>query len=247
MSGPKILCLDIENAPPGWWAFKSRRQYLGAKQQREQGQIICVGAKWLGKPGFIFNSILNPGHDAMIGQTWELLDEADAVIHYYGKRHDIPHLNREFARLRLGTPSPFRQLDLYYVVKANFALDYYSLDYVAQYFGLKGKRNMGGMGALLACADGDSEAMAKMERYNKQDVLLLEQLYPIVKPWIRNHPSYGAMLGADVCPKCGSGKLERRGFCYTAQSKYQRYRCTNCGAWSRDSKAVERSTIVEAA
>lgn len=243
----KILLLDIENAPPGWFAFKSRRQYLGAKQQREKGQIICAGAKWLGKPGFIFNSILNPGDGQMITNTWELLDEADAVIHYYGRRHDIPHLNREFWKLGLGPPSPYKQIDLYYVVKQNFALDFYSLDYVAKTFGIKGKRDSGGLDALLACRDGDPDAWRKIERYNKQDVVLLEQLYWALRPWIRSHPSHGALLGADMCPKCGSGKLERRGFHCTQSGKYQRYRCTNCGSWSRDSKRLDGTGIVEAA
>lgn len=244
----KILCLDIENAPPGWWAFEPRKvRYLSPRQQREQGEIICFGAQWYGSKRFMFHSVYHDGHDAMIKAAWHLLDEADVVIHYYGRRHDIPHLNREFAKAGFGPPSPFKQLDLYYVVRQHFALDYYSLDYVAKFFGLKGKRDSGGLEALNACRDGDEKAWRKMRGYNRQDVKLLIDLYPLLRPWVKGHPSHGAFEGADVCPRCGSASLEHRGFNHTAQSKYQRYRCRNCGGWSQAAKGILVTRVREAA
>ena len=86
-----------------------------------------------------------------------------------------------------------------------------------------------------------------MRRYNRQDVLLLEELYETLQPWIKGHPSHGALTGADVCPKCGSGFLERRGFTVLNSGMYQRYLCQSCGAWSRSSKRTEGTQIVEAA
>lgn len=241
----RILCLDIENAPPGWWAFKARRQFLGAGQQREQGELLCFGAKWLGKPKFLFSSIHDPGYEGMIQEAWNLLDEADAVMHYYGRRHDIPMLNTEFLKSGLGPPSPYKQIDLYYEVRRIFHFDYSSLDYVAKQLGLSGKRSMGGIAALNACRDGDEQAWQKMKRYNKQDVLLLEELYGKLQPWIRS-PSLGARHGADVCPKCGSMFLKPRGYSFTQTGQFQRYRCNDCGAWSRATTRLAGTQLVEA-
>ena len=36
-----------------------------------------------------------------------------------------------------------------------------------------------------------------------------------------------------VCPNCASSNLGKRGFTYTNVSKFQRYICKDCGAWSR--------------
>ena len=36
-----------------------------------------------------------------------------------------------------------------------------------------------------------------------------------------------------VCPKCGSQHVNKRGFAETNVGKFQRYRCDDCGSWSR--------------
>jgi transposase-like protein len=36
-----------------------------------------------------------------------------------------------------------------------------------------------------------------------------------------------------VC-RCGCTDFEKRGFHYTSAGKFQRYRCNECGAWTRD-------------
>ena len=154
----KILCLDIENSPPGAWVYGPKRvKYIGPRNIREPGELLCVGAKWLGKPKFIFSSIHDPGYQGMIQETWNLLDEADAVMHYYGRRHDVPYLNTEFWKCGLGPPSPYKQIDLYAVVKQTFHFEYYSLDWVAKELGLKGKisNQATSIPAMLACKQGD--------------------------------------------------------------------------------------------
>ena len=69
-----------------------------------------------------------------------------------------------------------------------------------------------------------------MEKYNKFDVLSLEELYHILIPW---DTSINFNLYHDrednIC-KCGSSDLYKRGYAYTAVSKFQRYRCKECGA-----------------
>jgi hypothetical protein len=84
------------------------------------------------------------------------------------------------------------------------------------------------------CLAGNIEAWKEMERYNKRDVLSLEELYTKLIPW-DNSVNFDLYHGTNSnrC-KCGSLELMKNGFYYTSVGKYQRYRCKKCGAESRD-------------
>ena len=73
-----------------------------------------------------------------------------------------------------------------------------------------------------------------MEKYNKYDVLSLEELYYILAPWDRKHPNFALLTGSEtpVC-RCGSTEFTRNGYAYTQVSKFQKYRCKKCGAETR--------------
>ena len=244
----KTLLLDIENSPEEVRVYDPARiKYIGAGNLIKPGEILCFSAKWLGRPKIFFHSVHEDGRFLMLNRAWDLLDEADVVMTYYGRRHDIPVLNRELLLEGQPPPSPYKQIDLYYVVRQQFGFPFKSLDYVSHQLGLKGKTMKLGMPFLVACMEGDEQAWRKMEKYNKQDVRLLEELYEFLQPWVKGHPSHGAHEGADCCPKCGSFALERRGYSLTAQGKYQRFRCQKCQGWSRSSKRIEGTQIVEAA
>lgn len=74
-----------------------------------------------------------------------------------------------------------------------------------------------------------------MRKYNIQDVLTLEQVYLRMRPFILNHPNIGIFTQDEVhvCPACGSVHLHKRGTYKTNVGEYQRYRCMDCGKWSR--------------
>jgi hypothetical protein len=244
----RILLLDIENSPEEVRIYgPARVKYIGPANLIKPGELMCFSAQWLDSPKIFYYSLPKDGKDAMLNRAWELLDKADVVISYYGRRHDIPILNREFLLAGLTPPSPYKQIDLYFVVSQMFGFPWKSLDYVTRALGLKGKSMKLDMGFIVACMEGDPAAWRKMEKYNKQDVRVLGELYHFLQPWIKNHPSHGAHQGADVCPKCGSDDLEHRGFTYTAVSKFQRYKCRNCGGWSQSTKRVAVTNVREAA
>jgi DNA-directed RNA polymerase subunit RPC12/RpoP len=83
--------------------------------------------------------------------------------------------------------------------------------------------------------DNDAAAWKLMEKYNKQDVILLEKLYDRLLPWIDGHPNHGLYEESDtmVCTNCGSKHLQRRGLQHSLTASYQRYQCQDCGTWMR--------------
>jgi DNA-directed RNA polymerase subunit RPC12/RpoP len=94
------------------------------------------------------------------------------------------------------------------------------------------------------CMLWNPSAWKTMERYNRQDVVLLEKLYYKLLPWISSHPNKGIYVDDEVlvptCTNCGSSFLKKEGKERLALMTYQRYRCKNCGKYSRGRKAIDR-------
>jgi hypothetical protein len=167
------------------------------------------------------------------------LDEADVVMHYYGSRFDIPTLNKEFVMHGMTPPAPYKEIDLLNTVKNKFKFTSNKLDYVCQKLGL-GKKHDTDFQLWVDCMNKDPKAWKIMERYNRQDVLLLEKLYDRLRPWIKGHANHSLYEAALVCPNCASASITKRGFHYTSTSKYQRYNCRGCGNWFRSGKSLAR-------
>lgn len=239
----RILLLDIENTPNLAHVWSLWNVNVGLSQLIEATEIMSFSAKWLGESKVEFYSTFHHGKDKMLERAHALLNEADVVVHYNGKHHDMPHLNREFVQAGYKPPAPYKQIDLLEVIKKVFRFPSNKLAYVSKALGLEGKVEHEGHTLWIKCMAGDAKAWARMRKYNKQDVVLLEGLYWILQPWIPSIPSYGPMEGRDVCPACGSDDLRREGFAYTQVGRFQRYVCGACGKWSRATKRDQSTQI----
>lgn len=217
-----------------WGLFN---QFININDIAKSGHTLCWSAKWLGEKGLIYSGLNIDDNEIMLKKMHSLLDEADAVITYNGNRYDLPTLNKEFIKIGLKPPAPYKKIDLLQVAKSKFRFVSNKLDYVAQFLGLGHKVRHGrGNELFVQCAQGDAKAWKLMERYNKQDVILLEKVYHKMLPWITNHPNRSVNSEDLCCPNCGGKKFEKRGTVTTAAGKYQRYQCkaVACGHWFRD-------------
>jgi hypothetical protein len=84
------------------------------------------------------------------------------------------------------------------------------------------------------CLKGNLAAWKEMEKYNKYDVLALEELYHKLIPW-DNAINFNLYHDLEVneC-KCGGTDFIKNGFYYTAMGKFQKHKCKGCGAETRD-------------
>ena len=244
----KILMLDIETSPNTAHIWGLRDQYISPDHLLESSYVLCWAAKWHGSKEVMFDSIFKTkNHKTMLQRIHDLISEADAVCHYNGTRFDIPVLNKEFLLNNLAPPAPYKQIDLLKVVRKEFRFASNKLDHIAQRLKLGKKAAHEGYQLWVKCMNKDPAAWKVMEKYNKQDVILLEKVYERLLPWIgRNHPNHSTYSGLRCCPTCGNDKLQRRGFAYTVGGKYQRYQCTSCGSWSKDTKSTGERTSVTA-
>lgn len=228
-SNIKILYLDIETAPTLAYTWSLFPKFININDITEPGYTLCWAAKWEGDREVKFGSVKD---DDMLVTIHELLDEADAVVHYNGTRFDMPTLNREFVLNNMAPPSHYHQIDLLKTVRKQFRFQSNKLDFVAQQLGLGAKTQHKGMALWHGVMAGDKKDWKMMERYNRQDVALTQKLYKALLPWIHNHPNVGMWVEDPknpVCTNCGSQNVHKHGTQYNTKSaSYTRYKCNKC-------------------
>lgn len=232
----KILYIDIETTPIKAYTWGIWQQNVGLNQIIESPRVMCFAARWEGDKKTQFHSEWVTDHEDMVDKAWHLLDEADAVVHFYGSKFDVPHLNTEFLKAGMTPPSPFKQIDLKLAVAKRFKFPSNKLQYVSTILGQDGKDKME-MEDWIGCMHGDRKSQKKMEKYNRKDTELLQVLYHELLPWIPGLPNRN-LYGGEGCNACGSHKVREAGQYKTALSAYQQYRCSDCGYWMRGTKRL---------
>lgn len=235
---PKILFLDIETSPNLVYVWGLWDQNVAINQIVESGHTLCWAAQWQGEKEIMFSAIWKDGRRKMVKRIHDLLSEADIVVHYNGKRFDIPTLNKEFLLHGFTPPAPYKQVDLLEVVKKKFRFPSNKMDFIAQALEIGAKVEHKGMELWRGCMAGNKEDQAAMEEYNRQDVNLLSPIYTRVLPWVDNHPNVGLFVDTTepVCSHCGSSHIQSRGprkHERTGVALYQRFQCQDCGKWLR--------------
>jgi DNA polymerase III epsilon subunit-like protein len=239
---PKILVIDIENAPMKAYLWAMYDQSVSPNQVINHKYLLSYSAKWLGEKKMFYRDQRDSpdieNDKELVKEVFGLLNEADVVVGQNSKRFDTRVLNARIQKHRLGIPSPYKQDDTKLIAKKHFDLPSYSLEYMSEFFGLKNRKTKSrkfiGFDLWLQCMAGNKAAFKEMEAYNRLDVLATEELYLLIKPWgsaVDLNPMRGE--AAFRC-QCGSRNLKKEGFHYTKTGKFQQYSCRDCGSWMSD-------------
>ncbi len=243
-TGPRVLLFDIETAPILGHVWGIWDQNVGLNQIESDWHLLSWSAKWLGDaPSAIMyqdqRKAKNIEDDRVLLQgLWNLLDEADIVITQNGRAFDQKRVNARFVIHGFKPPSSFKHIDTKLLAKKHFGFTSNKLEYMTDKLCTKYKKlkhtRFFGFELWRECLAGNPKAWAEMERYNKRDVLALEELYTKLIPWDNtiNFNLYHNRL-EHVC-KCGGREFKKQGFAYTLTGKFQRYQCKRCGSESRD-------------
>ena len=239
--GPKILLFDIETAPLQVYCWGLFDQNIGLEMVKEFTSVLSWSAKWYGdsddKIMYEDNRHKKNVRDDkdLLKGIHKLLNQSDIVITQNGKRFDSKKLNGRFAIHELGPTAPYRHIDTLQEVKKHFAFDSNKLAHLSTILCPEEKKSnhakFPGFSLWKECLNGNIDAWNEMELYNRQDVVALENVYNEIKPWIKtiNFNVYTDI--EKVLCTCGNSKLQKRGFGYSNNGKYQKYQCTSCGHW----------------
>ena len=253
MSKPRILIYDIETMAT--LAYVWTQYDANIISTHTDWHLLSFAYKWAGEKQIRFHAIWDeeswkPGStddEALTQRLRDLFDEADIVVAYNGDGFDQKKTNARMLFHRIDPPSPYRTIDPLKVMRANFKNYSNSLKETARLLSLEHKLEVGGFGTWLGCMAGDKVAQARMKKYNRGDITVLDELYVLLTPWIKkiNMGMFNVNLEDPSCARCGSKNVMRRGFQLSNVYRYQRWHCGDCGGWSRSRMAEREVTRIQ--
>jgi len=238
-SKAKVLLYDIETAPNlvhTWGIYEQN-----VLEVVRPWYILCFAYKWLDEPTTKVIALtdyereyrkdpINDYH--VVKALHELFNEADIIIAHNGNQFDQKKVQARFLVHGFDPPMHYRQIDTLKEARKHFKFDSNRLNDLGVTLGLGEKVDTGGYSLWKGCMAGDEKSWAKMKRYNKQDVVLLEKVYKALRPWIANHPNIATLNGDRAgCPKCGGFDWQKRGVRRNKTTSYQQYQCNLCNGY----------------
>lgn len=233
--GPKIVLWDLETT----------------NLNANFGYLLCFGWKILGEKKTNAISITefpqfkkDPTNDrSLVKAAYSELANADAWVTWYGSRFDVPYLSSRLLYHKLPFLPPVPHIDGWWIARKHLRLNSNRLASVSSFLDIEEKTPLDGPTWIRAAA-GHEKSIKYVVEHCLQDVVVLEEAYLRIRPLMRTHPNLNVISEeANVCPTCGSKKLQKRGVSITRVATRQRYMCNACGAWSKGKKHLFSAEI----
>lgn len=232
---PKIVLWDIETSLMVTTTFTLYPDRIPHDGILQDWYLICGAWKTLGEKKVSHAAITKAGDDkALCKALREALLGADVIVHHNGDKFDIKKLNARLIYHKLPPLPIIPTVDTLKEAKKIAQFSSNRLDYLGKYLFGAGKMDVT-PGLWMEILRGNLDVIPKMVRYNKIDVVRLEQLYMRLRPYMKGHPkmnlySEGSRLIS--CQKCSSKDVKKNGIRITAGGvKKQEYQCQSCGAY----------------
>ncbi len=243
MSTPRILVFDVETAPITAYTWGLFDQNVGLNQIKTDWHLLSWAAKWYGEPEskvmYMDNSKAKDITDdkELVEGLSKLLNETDIIITQNGEEFDIKKLNARAVINGLPPIKPCKSTDILKESRKVFKFTSHKLEYMTDQLNTKYKKlkheKYPGFELWSAILAGDKNAWKEMKTYCVHDVLATEEAYTVIRGWIKTQNLACYIDDAVTRCKCGSDKLEKRGYACTEAGKYQIFRCKECGKWPR--------------
>lgn len=241
MSKPRILLLDIETAPIIAHVWGLWDQRVGLNQIVKDSHMLSWTAKWHGSKELFYmdqRGKRNIEDDkALVKGLAKLISKADIIVTQNGISFDEKVLKGRMIIHGLPPIAGYKHFDTYRFGKRHFRFTSHKLEYMAKALGVKHRkltiRKFDGHELWTQCLKGNPAAWQEMEKYNKLDVKVLEEIYVKMRPWDSrtNFDIYSDDI--KITCTCGSTHHNKYGFVFKNTGKYQKYRCTECGRITR--------------
>lgn len=243
---PNIVVFDLETLPNLQEALKvwpQLSQFPGKTLKATVSTIICGGYKYLGeKQVHCINAWDFPewkkdknNDKRVVKALYEVLKDADAVVTQNGKRFDWKFLQTRLLFHGLPPLHKIPHIDTKQLASSNLYSFNNRLGYLGEWLVGDKKLEHEGWELWVKVWHNEEKAKKTMTKYCKQDVLLLEKVFNVLRPFATNIPNRNLWNEDNkrVCPTCGSTSLRSYGWRVTKTRSYRRMRCNNCNSFSR--------------
>jgi DNA polymerase elongation subunit (family B) len=232
---PRILIFDIESVGMEVKTYSLKTDYISPKNILKDWAILSYAAKFRGEDQFHYldqRYTQDKRDDRQVVEgLHELIITSDILIGHNIDAFDFKKFNTKAAKYGLHPIPPKITYDTLKIARKFFAVSSNSLSYLANFFALKSKKSDHGKypGDSLwdACMSGDMEAWDENEAYNKQDVLVTDELFDYLSRY-DSRINFQAFYHRPKC-SCGSDAFHRtEDFSYTKQGQFRIYKCIEC-------------------
>lgn len=232
------LFFDIETSPnvgffwrPGWRVSLSHENII------HERQIITVAWKWQGKDKVHHLAWdKNQNDKTLVTKFLPVMASADEIVAHFGDGFDIPWIRARALINGFKTLPIYKTVDTVAWAQRLFQFNCNKLDYLAQLAGFGRKLPTDFQLWVDVVLRRSAPALARMIRYNRHDVVLLEKVYHWLSGIgpIKTHA--GVLNGHEkwTCPRCASDNVGPFQRAVTAAGTNQmKMKCRDCGGYYR--------------
>ncbi|NCD07166.1 MAG: hypothetical protein EOL97_13705 [Spirochaetia bacterium] len=228
----KRLFFDIET---GYYTCRLWRigkvGWVGPDMIKEGKPIICISYKWQGDDK-VYNLDWTMGEKEMLEAFAKVLEEASEIIAHNGDRFDIKEFRTRCIYYGILISPTFRTLDTLKKSREYFSFASNKLDYIGQFLNVGRKMPHEGLQLWIDVIENkDSQALKTMIEYCNQDVILLEDVYHALAPYITHNNNMSVLTGGEKwhCPECTSTDVTLSKTYTTPLGVIRRnMKCNNC-------------------
>jgi uncharacterized protein YprB with RNaseH-like and TPR domain len=229
----KRLFFDIETSPNiGLFFEAGYKKNIGYDSIIKERAIICICYKWEDdKEVHSLQWDAKQSDKKMLEQFVKVANSADEMVGHNGDRFDLTWIRTRCLFHHIQMFPNYTTIDTLKISRSKFRFNSNKLDYIAKFLGVgkKIKTDFNLWKDILL--NKDKIAMAKMIKYCKMDVIVLEKVYNQLRNHIAAKTHFGVIFGQDrgSCSECGSDDLSisNRRTLASGIKKIQ-YTCNTC-------------------
>jgi DNA polymerase elongation subunit (family B) len=210
----KRIFFDIETSPNVVLSWRTGYNLnIGPENILKERAIICICWKFEDEDE-IHSLTWDKKHSdkAMLKAFIKELNKATEICGHNSDRFDLKWLRTRCLFHSIDIFPKYQTLDTLKMAKSGFYFNSNKLDYIAQFLGVGKKTETGGFDLWKKVVlDSDAEALQLMVDYCKNDVLILEEVYKKMQPYVEHKMNYATLNGEQkyCCPECGSANVRK--------------------------------------
>ena len=184
----------------------------------------------------------------MLNKFVKILGEADEIIAHNGDNFDIKEIRARCIQQGILMYPTYRTLDTLKKSRQYFRFASNKLDYIGKFLDVGEKMHHQGFQMWIDITEDHCEkALAEMIKYCEQDVILLEDVYTAMSPYIYHNTNFAVLHGGQKwdCPECTSKDVKMYHTYTTPMGVVRRnMRCSDCKKQYRVSNKTYMNMLI---